>query len=127
MTQLRNATAALVDVVIANNATWNDAFQFGIVGDTSWDLTGQSFKMELKASHNDTTPLVTFTSAGGTIVIDDLVQRVIHMNVPDTTIQASLPVGQYVYDLIMFDGSSPAIRVQLMTGHAYVRQGVTED
>jgi len=127
MTQLRGATAALVDIVIPNNATWSDAFQFGVVGDTSWDFTGQSFKLEIKASHNDTTPLATFTSAGGTIVVDDLVQRVLHMNVPDTTIDTDLPVGQYVYDLIMFDGSSPAIRVQLMTGHVFVRQGVTED
>lgn len=127
MTQLRGATAALVDIVIPNNATWSDAWQFGTVGDTSWDLTGQSFKLEVKASHNDTTPLATFTSAGGTIVVDDLTQRVIHMNVPDTTITTDLPVGCYVYDLIMFDGSSPAIRVQLMTGHITVKQGVTED
>lgn len=127
MTQLRNATAALVDCTISNNATWSDAFMFGVVGDTSWDFVGQNFKLEVKASHNDTTPLATFTSAGGTIVVDDLVQRVLHMNVPDTTIQTSLPVGQYVYDLIMFDGSSPAIRVQLMTGHLFIQQGVTED
>lgn len=127
MAQLRGATAALVDITIPNNATWSDAFMFGVVGDTSWDLTGQAFKLEVKASHNDITPLATFTSAGGTIVVDDLVQRVIHMNVPDTTIVTDLPVGQYVYDLIMFDGSSPAIRVQLMTGHIFVRQGVTED
>lgn len=127
MTQLRGATAALVDITIPNNATWSDAWQFGTVGDTSWDLTGQAFKLEVKASRNDLTPLATFTSAGGDIVVDDLVQRVIHMNVPDATITADLPVGQYVYDLIMFDGSSPALRVQLMTGHIFVRQGVTED
>jgi hypothetical protein len=127
MSQLRGATAALVDVTVANNATWNDAWQFGNVGDTSWDLTGQAFKLEVKASRNDLTPLATFTSSGGTIVVDDIVQRVIHMNVPDATIQADLPVGCYVYDLIMFDGSTPSIRVQLMTGHLEVKQGVTQD
>jgi hypothetical protein len=100
---------------------------FGVVGDTSWDFTGQAFKLEVKASRNDTTPLATFTSAGGDIVVDDLTQRVLHMNVPDATIVADLPVGEYVYDLIMFDASTPPIRVQLMLGRIFVRQGVTED
>ena len=127
MAQLRGATAALVNVVVANNATWSDAWQFGKVGDTSWDLTGQNFKLEVKASRDDVTPLATYTSGAGEIIVDDVTQRVIHMNVPDTTIQSDLPVADYVYDLIMYDGSTPPLRVQLMTGCLSVKQGVTQD
>lgn len=119
-------TASVVNITTGDNQTLADAFQFGTVGDTSWSFTGQSFKMDIKASRDDTTPLLELTSAGGTIVIDDVVQRVLHLNVPDTTIQADLPCGEYVYDLIMFDGSVPPIRVPLMQGKLFVKRGVTE-
>lgn len=119
-------TAAIVDITVSDNATVQDAFQFGTPGDTTWSLTGMSFKMEVKASRDDTSPLVTWTSPGQ-IVIDDPVQRVLHLNVPDTVVQASLPPAEYVYDLIMLDGSTPAIRTQLMQGRFIVRRGVSED
>jgi hypothetical protein len=55
------------------------------------------------------------------------VQRVLHLNVPDTVVQASLPPAEYVYDFIMLDGSTPPIRTQLMQGRFIVDRGVTED
>lgn len=119
-------TSARVDMEIANNATWEDAFQFGTLGDTSWSFTGMSFHMDVKASRNDTAALFSLTSAGGKIVIDDVVLRILHMNVDDTTLKAALPVGEYVYDLIMLDGGSPAVRVPLMHGTVTVTQGVTQ-
>jgi hypothetical protein len=120
-------TAARVNIEWANNATASDAFQFGTAGDTSWSFSGQTFKMEIKANKFDVTPILTLTSAGGTIVVDDVVQRILHFNVPDATIQASLPIAEYQYDLVMIDGSTPAIRVPLMRGEIKVRQGVTEN
>jgi hypothetical protein len=102
-----------------------DAFMFGVVGDTSWSLTGQSFEMSVKASRDDVAPLVTFASPT-TIIVDDVVQRVIHMNVSEAALNAALPCGEYVYDLIMFDASAPPIRVQLMQGKLFVKRGVTE-
>lgn len=120
-------TSSWVDIAVANNATWQDAFQFGTVGDTSWSFTGQAFKLEVKASRNDVSPLFTLSSGGGSIVIDDVVQRILHLNVSESALQAALPVGEYVYDLIMFDTSVPPIRVPLMQGRVFVKQGVTED
>lgn len=120
-------TAATVDIVQQDNATFQDAFQFGTPGDTSWSLTGMTFRMEVKASRDDIAPLVTWTTAGGQIITDDVVQRVIHFNVPDTVLQTSLPPADYVYDLIMLDGSVPPIRTQLMQGLFTVQHGVTED
>jgi hypothetical protein len=120
-------TSSWVNISVANNGTWSDAFQFGTPGDTSWSFTGQAFKMEVKASRNDITPLFTLQSSNGTIIVDDVVQRILHFNQPDTAVQAALPVGEYVYDLVMFDTSVPPIRTVLMQGKVFVKQGVTED
>lgn len=119
-------TSARVDMEVANNATWEDAFTFGVSGDTSWSFTGQSFHMDVKANRNDTAALFSLTSAGGKIVVDDAVARILHFNVDDTTLKAALPVGEYVYDLVMLDAGSPAVRVPLMHGEVKVTQGVTQ-
>lgn len=120
-------TAARINIKASNNVTLQDAFQFGTVGDTSWSFVGQSFKLEVKASLDDVAPLLTLTSAGGSIVVDDVVQRVLHLNLDYIALQAALPVGEYVYDLIMFDASTPPIRVQLMKGCFTLVQGVVEN
>jgi hypothetical protein len=119
-------TSARVNITIPNTVTWEDAFQFGVPGDTTWSFTGQNFHLEVKASRDDATALFSATSSGGSIVVDDVVQRVLHMNVPESAILAALPVATYVYDLVMFDGSVPPIRVQLMQGELEVQQGITE-
>lgn len=118
-------TAACVNMVVPNNATWEDAFKFGTDGDTTWSFTGQSFRLDVKGNRNDTVALLTLSTALGSIVVDDVVQRVLHLNVPDADIVAALHVGEYVYDLIMFDASFPSIRVNLMRGNICVTQGIT--
>ena len=118
-------TRALVDIEIENNSTWIDAFQFGVVGDTSWSLTGQNFRLDVKGNRDQVSALLSITSGAGTIVVDDVIQRVIHFNVPETAIAAALPPGEYVYELMMYDNSSPAIRVPLMGGTLRVKQGIT--
>lgn len=120
-------TAAYVNILASNNVTLQDAFQFGTVGDTSWSFVGQNFKMEVKASRDDVAPLLTLTSAGGTIVVDDAVQRVLHLQLSEAALQAALPVGEYVYDLVMFDGAVPPVRTLLMQGRFCLNKGVTED
>lgn len=123
---MRILTAAIVNMVTQDNATFQDALQFGTPGDTSWSFVDMTFEMSVKASRDDVTPLVTFTSGAGEIVVDDVVNRVLHFNVPDTAIQAALPVATYVYDFLMLDGSSPAIRTVLMQGQLGIKRGVTE-
>lgn len=120
-------TAAWVNITTGDNVTLQDAFQFGVVGDTSWSFTGQSFKLEVKASRDDIAPLLTLTSVGGSIIVDDVVQRVLHLNLDYISLQAALPVGEYVYDLIMFDASAPPVRVPLMQGCFVLKHGVTEN
>jgi hypothetical protein len=120
-------TCAIVDLTNQDNQTIQDAFQFGTAGDTTWSFTGMSFKMEVKASRDDTAPLVTWTSGAGQIIVDDVVQRVLHLNISDLVVQANLPPAEYVYDFIMLDGSTPPIRTPLMKGRFSIERGVTED
>lgn len=118
-------TASQVDLIAANTVTFQDAFQFGLPTDT-WTLVGQNFRMEVKASRDDAAALVAWTSLAGSIVVDDAINRVIHMNVSEAALQAVLQVGKYVYDLVMYDASAPPIRTMLMQGNLYIQQGVTE-
>lgn len=126
MQWLQAPTAAIVNFVVPDNATFQDPIQFGTPGDTSWSLANQNFRMEVKASRDDTSPLAAFTSAANQIIVDDPVQRLIHFNVPDTTLQSELPCAEYVYDFVMYDNSVPPIRVVLMQGEYKVTKGVTE-
>lgn len=118
-------TCARVELLIFDNVTFEDAFQFGIAGDTSWSFTGQSFRMDVKGRPDDVDPILSLTSANSQIVVDDPVQRVLHFNVPDAAIQAALTPGEYIYDFVMFDGSTPPVRVGLMRGGIKVRHGIT--
>lgn len=118
-----SVTSAHVDLRIDNNGTWQDAFQFGTPTDTSWTLSGQSFELDVQRSAYDLVPLLHMDSAGGQIIVDDVVQRVIHFNVSPANIQASLTPGQYIYDLVMVNMSN--VRVPLMHGVLIVAQGVT--
>jgi hypothetical protein len=111
---------------ITNNATWEDSFVFGDTGDVSWSFTGQHFVADIKGTADDPNPLLSLSDIDGEIVVDDAVQRILHFNVDDATIQQSLGLGCYVYDLVMYDTSVPPIRVVLMHGKLQVCQGVTQ-
>lgn len=115
---------ARVTMCITNNVTWQDAFQFGTVGDTTWNFTGKTFHMDVKASVDDTAALLSLTTANSRIVVDDVTNRVLHFNVTEADLQAGLPPAEYVYDLVMIDGSG--VRTQLMFGTVTVKQGATQ-
>lgn len=119
-------TVACVDIFTLNTGTLQDAFQFG-QSDETWTLTGMTFEMEVKASREDTTALLELTSGAGEIVVDDVDERIIHLNVSPAALQAALPCGVYVYDLVMIDPTeTPNIVTPLMQGKLTVSQGVTE-
>lgn len=120
------STSSIVNISIANTVTFQEAFQFGLSTDT-WNFTGQHFKCEVKSDRASDVPLATFGTADGTIVINDAIQRILQFNVSEAALRAVLPVGQYVYDLVMYDDSAPSIRSQLMQGLLFVSKGVTED
>jgi hypothetical protein len=137
----RVQTAASVDVVTSTNTTWTDAFQFDPPGPTggpyppywpqgasgpTWGFSGCSFRMDVKTNINASGPIASWSSPSGQIVIDDPVQRILHMNVPESQYITDVMVpGTYLYDLIMIDGSVPPIRVMLMQGRFKLQAGVT--
>lgn len=123
-----NLASTRVDFLLANNVTWDDQLQFGYPDDQTWSFAGASFLLAVNTnpgipSPPGPTPLVTFSSVGGTIVVADPVLRILGMNVPDTSIQQYLPVGCYVYDLIMVSGTGS--RDALCWGQIQVVSGVT--
>jgi hypothetical protein len=122
--QAHSITSARVLLTIDNNGTWSDAFQFGEEGDTTWTLDNQGFEVDVQRNPYDTVPLLQMSTANGRIVIDDVIQRVIHFNVTPGDIQAALQPGTYVYDLVMIDQNTN-VRVPLMHGTLTVSQGVT--
>ena len=120
-----SVTSAREDITVDNNGTLSNAYQFGSPPGTTWTLIGQTFEMNVKRNRYDMVPLLIMNMSNGRIIVDDQIQRVIHLNVSAADIQNYLPVGTYVYDLVMMDGSSPPLRVPLMHGYLTVEQGVT--
>ena len=116
--------SARVDMDVGNNATWADSFQYDDEDDTSWTLVDQSFLMEVKRSRYDADPLFTLSTDNGRIVIQDDVLRIISLNADNTDFITVLPVGEYVYDIVMIDDND-ATRVQLQHGKVNIIQGVT--
>ncbi|SRR5258707_10191223 len=123
-----NATSARVNFKISNDATWNDAIQFGPLSDgTLWTFpTGSTFLMDVKRNRFDATPLLQLSTANGRILTIDTVQRIIQLNVAIADILANLPPGEFVYSLILDDPiTTPHQRTQLMHGEVCVGQGPT--
>jgi hypothetical protein len=123
--EAHSVTSARVDLRIDDNGTWMDAFQFGEPEDTTWTLTSQGFELDVQRTPYDAVPLLHLDVAGGRIVVDDVIQRVIHFNVAPDDIQAALKPGTYIYDLVMVNNSNPSIRVPLMHGQLFVSRGIT--
>jgi hypothetical protein len=123
------ASSAHIDLVVANNATFGDALQFdppvpGVTG-PAWSFSGQNFRLDIKPNFETALPLLSLTSAAGQIVVDDVTQRILHFNVPESVIAAALIPGCYLYDFVMYSNDVPPIRVVLSHGKFSVTDGVT--
>ena len=127
-------TSPHVRIATANNATFQDAFEFdpppgitGITGGTGpyWTFNNQNFRLDIKSYLNQTVPLLSLTSVANQIIVDSISLRVLHFNVPESVLQAAMPPGEYIYDFIMYDNSVPPIRVPLMHGEFILTDGIT--
>lgn len=125
MRQVHPPTSANVDISVAKNASFLEAFQFDDPTVTTWDLANKTFRLDIKGNFEQTSALISITSAGGKITVEDVATRVILINVDDATMQAALVPGEYVYDLIMTDTAFSDARTQLMHGKFTFAEGVT--
>ena len=106
-----------------NTGPW--APWFSNTGPFAWTLSGQYFRLDIKADREQSTSLITFFSNTGQIVIVSSTNRVIQMNVPETAWVGVLPPGDYVYELMMYDGSVPPVRTPLMHGRFRLVHGLS--
>jgi hypothetical protein len=114
-----------VEIVVQNNTYWTDAFQFGLADDQTWNFNGMSFLLDLKLHRSDTTAVLSTSSAAGTIVVQDPINRILSMYVSDHAIRAALqPDTKYEFDLIMVNNTTGQ-RDALMYGTVKVDYGVT--
>jgi hypothetical protein len=102
----------------------------------AWTLTGQNFRFSIKSNWLQPKPLIEVDSGVGpnqtVIVIQDVNSRIISTSVPDVALFGSaypggitgytgvtgpgLIPGRYCYDLVMYDGSTPPVKIGLMHG-----------
>jgi hypothetical protein len=135
MPEYNYPTCARVDFVVQNNATFGDAIQFdpppwGFTGATgctgpNWNLSGMSFRMDIKRTHNSPSPLMSIGVGATGIIVQDPNQRIISFNVPEANIQAALTPGEYIFDFVMISSDAPPVRTPLMFGNFIVRDGVS--
>lgn len=123
MRHVHPPSSSHVKIVTAYNASFQEAYQFDDADDTSWNFSNKTFRMDIKGNYEQDVALLSFTSGAAEIVVDDVTLRILHFNVPEATIQAAVPPGSYVYDLIMTDSGN--VRVPLMHGEFILTQGVT--
>lgn len=123
MRHVHPPTSAHVDITVAKNASFAEAFQFDEATVTTWDFNSKTFRLDIKGNFEQTSALISITSGASQITVDDAVLRILTINVPDTDMQAALVPGCYVYDLIMTDAGD--VRTQLMHGDFFFAQAVT--
>jgi hypothetical protein len=103
-----------------------DAFQFGVVGDTSWSFAHKHFLCDLKADPTQTAADMALSSIASpqTIIVVDEIARILQFEVTDMALRAALVVQPYSYDLVMVDDTTDE-RDLLMIGTITVTQGIT--
>jgi hypothetical protein len=132
-------TASRQDLQYLDSGDLYDAFQFGTLGDTSWDFNNKTFHMDVKGSTDDASPLLSLTTTNNRIVVVDASQRVLLLDMSLAAIPSlgppGPPVGElvavivpgcYVYDLIMIDGIT-TVRTPLMYGKLEIKHGATQE
>lgn len=126
---------AKVDIALQNNASWADGFQFGDPADFTWSFSGCKFFLDAKINQTDTTPVMSLSSDAGTIVISDVVNRILVTSLPYLVLQAAIvanpqsfsnpdQAAEWWYDLVM-ETTATGQRDILMYGQIRIYTGVT--
>lgn len=106
------------NIDIRDNTDWSVPLRFADRYDVPYDLTGSTFRLDVKASVDDVAAVASLTSANGGIEHVDLANGEITLHFADYAIAP----GDYVYDLVRISG---AVRETLGHGALTVAKGVT--
>lgn len=106
------------NINIRDNTDWSVPLQFTDRFEVPYNLTGSTFRMDIKASVDDVAAVASLTTANGGIVSTDLANGVITIEIADFAIAP----GDYVYDLVRISGTA---RETLSYGALTVEKGVT--
>lgn len=118
------------DFDLYDNDDWVDPFQLGDVNDT-WSIAGMKLVAHAKVDATDATPVATFSTDAGTLLIVDAAARKWRFNVAAAAVKGELPVvnsdggNSYVYDVLLMSGDESS-RSRVMFGKIKRFQGVTE-
>jgi hypothetical protein len=103
---------------IRDNADFQQPLVFTDETGAAYDFTGDTFRMDVKASADDAEPAASLTTANSGILSTDLADGTITLSVGDFAIDP----GTYLFDLIRITGSA---REMLAYGTLIVEQGIT--
>ncbi len=110
--------SAEADITIRDNTDWAIPLVFTDENGVAYDLTGSSFRLDIKGSVDDPAAVASLTTAGGGIASTSLADGQITIAIGDFAIAP----GTYVYDLVRISG---AARETLLFGTFTVEKGVT--
>lgn len=112
-------------------ATFSESATLKDSNDVAIDLTGYSAKMHVRRERDDATPLYTFTTADGTIVLGGVAGTVdLRLNADETSNDDLIdPDGEmWVYDLLLVnDNVTPAVVDRTLQGVVFAHPGVTQN
>ena len=107
-----------VDLNVTDNADWLLQLRFVDDDGVAYDMSSDSFKMDVKTDVEEATPSLELTSGGGEIDDTDADDGLLIVTIE----KAALAAGSYVYDLIRVTGSAEEY---LCGGFLAVNKGVT--
>lgn len=120
------ATIAVVNMTLGDNESLLYSFQLGATSDVSWSLAHKDLYADFKGDAADLVALIQTSTVNSRIVIHDEALRVFSWHVPQAVIEDNLPVGSYVYDLLMVDQTT-GDKQRLMTGKLKIVEGPTKE
>lgn len=112
-------SAGIHHIVLERGVDWADGrFRYNAgTPQVIADLTGYSGRMRIRTSTDTDVELLARTTANGGMTLGGALGTVI-VNLPGTQISSSLPVGTYVYDIIITSGGG--VPYEIVKGYCVV-------
>lgn len=115
----RNDTTVYENIEIPQGATWSSTVTLKTPNGSPFDLTNYSVRGQLRRQHASTTG-ISFTCT-----VTDAANGMFTMALTSVESAALRSPHTYVYDVEIYDGSSPPVVYRVLEGKAIIRPEVT--